>query len=211
MYMSNILDALMLTKDYMLEKRGVNQHSGNGLMADLFQVGKNAYVTVAKKEGKETTIGGLAEDFFEREVFGKHKRNEMLWGMNVGKLSDFLAGYSSITGLAANSMGAMANVLVGKIQMLIESGLGMGGEFFNFKELKQAELIYWKLIWPYLNEISSITKSSKMSMLIDRFDALDSFYENLRERGFYKGPIEKIVGNKELFFLYGSGEHLLHT
>lgn len=48
-------------------------------------------------------------------------------------------------------------------------------------------------------------------MLIDRFDALDDFYEKLREQGFYKGPLEKIVGNKELFFLYGSGEHLLHA
>ena len=48
-------------------------------------------------------------------------------------------------------------------------------------------------------------------MLIDRFDALDDFYEKIREQGFYKGPLEKIVGNKELFFLYGSGEHLLHA
>lgn len=104
----------------------------------------------------DTSLGGLAEDFFEREIFGKRKKSEMLWGMNLGKISDFLTGYSSVTGLALNTMGATANVLVGKVQMLIEAGLGLGGEFFNMKALTRADLKYWQLLPSYLGEISSI-------------------------------------------------------
>ena len=46
---------------------------------------------------------------------------------------------------------------------------------------------------------------------MDRFDVTDDFYEKIKESGFYKNPISKVLGNTNLFFLYGIGEHLLHA
>ena len=36
-------------------------------------------------------------------------------------------------------------------------------------------------------------------------------YQKMKDTGFYKNPIYKIVGNSSLLFLYGMGEHLLHA
>ena len=211
--MNNIIDALLLTKDFMLNRK-VAQTEGGSVIADISKVGKQTTATLATKLGISTGLNDLAEDFFERNVYGKSKKNEgYLWGTKIrmDKVTDALTGYTSVTGLAVNALGAEANVLVGKLQMLIEAGLGFGGEFFNMKDLCYADAKYFQMLAPLLNEVASPTKSSLLGLLMEKFDVQDDFYEKIKETGFYKQPISKIIGNKSLFFLYGIGEHLLHA
>ena len=214
--MNKILDALMLTKDYMLQKLNIPIKEGGNLAVQQTKLGKKTYVNVATKLGVATDLEGLADDFFERVVFGrarKPSKTVSLFGTKVSldKVSDSIVGYSSVTGLMVNTLGAQANLFVGKLQMLIDSGIGMGGEFFNMKDLGYAEVKYWQLLPPLLNEIKSNNKSSLLGLLMDRFDVTDDFYEKIKESGFYKNPISKVLGNTSLFFLYGIGEHLLHA
>lgn len=212
--MNGILDSLLLAKDYMLTQRDVAQTSGGGVLADTQRLGKKAYVNVATKSGIATDLGGLADDFFERAVYSKSRKDEgYLWGTKIklDKFTDALVGYTSVAGLAVNVLGGEANMLVGKIQMLIESGLGMGGEFFGMKDLLYADAKYFQMLGPLLNEVASNTKSSELHLLMERFDVLGDFYDKIKETGFYNNPISKIIGNTNLFFLYGIGEHLLHA
>lgn len=212
--MDNILDALMLAKDYMLTQRPVQQTAGGNTMANMAKLGKKTYVNVATKMGVETELGGLADDFFERCVYGKTRKDEgYIWGtkVRVDKAIDFLTGYTSITGLVVNVLGAEANILVGKLQMLIESGLGMGGEFVNMKDLVYSDAKYIQMLPELLNDVASNNKSSMLGLMMQEFDVLDDFYEKIKETGFYKSPLSKIIGNTNLFFLYGIGEHLLHA
>lgn len=212
--MDKILDALLLAKDFMLTQRRVEQSSGGSTLADIQRLGKKAYVNVATKAGIATNLGGLADDFFERAVYSKSRKDEgYLYGtkIRIDKLVDAVTGYTSITGLAVNTLGAEANLLVGKLQMLIESGLGFGGEFFNMKDLVYSDAKYFQMLPELLNEVSSNNKSSLLGLMMQRFDVLDDFYEKIKETGFYKSPISKIIGNRSLFFLYGIGEHLLHA
>lgn len=209
-----ILDTLLLAKDYMLTQRDVAQTSGDSVLADAQRLGKKAYTNIATKAGIATGLGGLADDFFERVIYSKSRKDEgYLFGTKVrlDKAVDALTSYTSVTGLAVNVLGGEANLLVGKIQMLIESGLGFGGEFFNMKDLVYADAEYFHLLGPLLNEINSNTKSSKLGLLMERFDVLDDFYDKIKETGFYKNPISRVIGNTNLFFLYGIGEHLLHA
>lgn len=212
--MNQILDSLLLAKDYMLTQRRAASNSGSGIKTDIQKLGKRAYVNIATKLGIETDLGGLADDFFERVVYGKNRKDEgYLWGTKIklDKLTDALTGYTSVTGLAANVLGGEVNLLVGKIQMLIESGLGLGGEFFGVKDLMYADTKYFQMLGPLLNELASNNKSSELGLLMERFDVLGDFYDKIKETGFYKNPISKIIGNTSLFFLYGIGEHLLHA
>ena len=214
--MNKILDSLMLTKDYMLQQLNVPITEGGNTAVQQTKLGKKIYVNIATKLGVATDLGGLADDFYERVVFSKARKQSKtisLFGTKVSldKMTDSIVGYSSVTGLAVNTLGAQANLFVGKLQMLIDSGLGMGGEFFNMKDLGYAEAKYWQLLGPLLNEIKSNNKSSLLGLLMDRFDVTDDFYEKIKESGFYKNPISKVLGNTSLFFLYGIGEHLLHA
>lgn len=212
--MDKILDALMLAKDYMLTQRPVQQTSGGNVLANTTKVGKKIYANVATKMGVETGLGGLATDFFERCVYSKSKKNEgYIWGtkIRIDKTLDYLKGYTSVTGLATNILGAGANVLVGKLQMLIDSGLGMGGEFFNMKDMVYADAKYFQMLPELLVEVNSNNKSSLLGLMMEEFDVSGDFYEKIKETGFYKNPISKIIGNSNLFFLYGIGEHLLRA
>ena len=214
--MNKILDSLLLTKDYMLQKLNVPIKEGGNLAVQQTKLGKKIYVNVATKLGVATGLEGLADDFYERVVFSKSRKQGKtisLFGTKISldKATDSLVGYSSVTGLMVNTLGAQANLFVGKLQMLIDSGIGMGGEFFNMKDLGYAETKYWQLLAPVLNEIKSNNKSSLLGLLMDRFDVTDDFYEKMKESGFYKNPISKVLGNTSLFFLYGIGEHLLHA
>lgn len=212
--MNDILDVLLLAKDYMLTQRSIPQSSGDEKKISMKKLGKQVYVTAASKLGISTDLSGLTQDFYEKAVYGRaHKDEGYLWGtkIKVDKLVNAVTGYTSITGLAVNVLGAQANVLVGKLQMLIDSGMGLGGEFFGFKDLVFADAKYFQMLPELLVEVASTTKSSKLGLLMERFDVLDDFYEKLNETGFYKSPLSKILGNTNLFFLYGIGEHLLHA
>lgn len=211
--MNKIIDALMMTKDF-LANRKVNPNKGQKIAGDIFSLGRVDYFDPLIKKGSESKSMDLIDDFYERIVFGEKKKDSgYLWGSKISldKLADTLTGYTSIVGLSTNFIGAQANALIGKVQMLIESGLGMGGEFFEVKDLAYADVKYFQLLREVLPEVASNNKSSLLGLLMERFDALDDFYEKLKSTGFYKNPISKILGNTSMFFLYGLGEHLLHA
>jgi hypothetical protein len=92
--------------------------------------------------------------------------------------------------------------------MVIEAG---GGEFFGFKDYLKGSAQYWEMLPKLLAELTSNNKTSKLGLLMEKFDVLDDFYDKLRETGFYENGLNKIIGNTSLFFLYGIGEHLLHA
>lgn len=212
--MNNILDALLLTKDWMLQVREVQTQIGGHNAIDRQSLGKKQYVIAASKKGFKSSLNGLTEDFFERLVYSRLRKDEgCIFGSKIkwDKAVDMLTGYTSVAGLAVNFLGAEANLLVGKLQMLIETGLGMGGEFFNMKDMFYADAKYFQMLAPVLNEVNSNNKTSLLGLMMERFDVLDDFYEKMKETGFYKTPLAKIIGNKNLFVLYGLGEHLLHA
>lgn len=207
--MNTILDSLLLTKDYMLSVRRVNEQEGGQYLFDLHKLQNTFYANQAGKLGKETALGEFVDDFYEREIYSKtKKKGRVIWGIQCDKGLDALTSYNSITGLTVNALGGIANALVGKVQMVIEAG---GAEFFNFKDLGWSDVKYFQLLPELLAETTSITKSSLLGKLMEKFDVLDDFYEQLQRTGFYKTPLGKIIGNTNLFFLYGMGEHLLHA
>lgn len=208
--MNKVVDTLILAKDFMLQKK-VAKDSGGNILSDTHRLGKKTYTAVATSAGINTSLKGLVDDFYERAVYGRMKKNEgYIWGTKIrmDKATDFLTGYTSVAGLSVNILGAQANILVGKLQMLIEAG---AGEFFGFKDMAFADAKYFQMLPELLLEVNSNVKSSELGLLMEKFDVLDDFYEKIKETGFYKSPISKIIGNRNLFFLYGIGEHLLHA
>ena len=99
-------------------------------------------------------------------------------------------------------------MLVGKLQGFIE---GVAGEFFDLGDMGYAEAKYFQLIMPYLLEYNSNNKSSLLGLLAEKFDVQEGFYQNLRRQGFHTSLIGKVLGNANLFMLYGMGEHMLHN
>ena len=211
MEMSKIIDALMLSKDWILGERKYAQTEGNRVANDIFTWGRDMVIkSVYKKNGYTE---GLLTDFYEKSVYGKTKIDNgsfYLFGVKIdkNKIADWATTYTSTTGLVTNMLGAQANVLVGKLQMLIDGG---AGEFYNLKDLGIGEYEYFKELAPFLLELNSNNKSSKMGLLLEKFDILEDFYGSLKSKGFHKSALGRMLSNANLFMLYGMGEHMLHA
>lgn len=212
--MNAISDLLELTQGYLTDHvngRKTNQIIGNKSLLDIFTFGKETYVnTINKTKGLNSDI--LLNDFYEKNVYGKHKKTSKtvsVFGVDVSldKAADLMTRYTSFTGLAVNVMGAQANLLVGKLQMVIEAG---AGEFFNLKDFAAAEAKYYQMLPELMNELNSNNKKSKLQLLGDYFDVTDDFLEKAREKGFNKDALSRILTNPNFLFMYGMGEHVLH-
>ena len=211
--MNKVIDALMLSKDWLLSKRSTQKTAGDKVLTDIFTWGRDMYMNSVTNDIGSSRSAGLLTDFMDTAAFGRTKKSEgtiSLFGYKISKdkAADLMTGYSSITGLTTNLLGAQANLLVGKLQMIIE---GSAGEFFDLKDLAVGEFEYFEMIPQLLLELNSNYKSSKLGLLMEKFDVLGDYYGKLKEAGFYKSAFGKIVGNTNLFFMYGIGEHYLHA
>lgn len=211
--LNTVLDTLMLTKEWLLnnkEGRQQDKVEGERKLVDLFKWGKDIFMQSVMKE--QNSESSLVIDFFEKDVFGKLKKDEeiSLFGTTVklDKAADWLTGFTSRTGLTVNILGAQANALVGKLQMTIE---GACGQYFDLGDLGYAEIRYWQMVMPYLMEYNSNNKTSLLGLLSDKFNVMEGYYQDLKQKGFQISALGKILSNTNLFLLYGMGEHMLHN
>lgn len=210
--MSKFFDILQLTKDF-IAKKDVTATMGQSVIGSVYEGGKKILgINTATKQGESRTAGFL-NDYWEANVIGRRKKAFVVGNTSIDKIADSLTRYTSVVGLSANVLGAQANLLVGKIQMLIESGFCIlgGGEFFSMKDYRKAQAQYLKLMWPCLAEMGSNNKKSKLGLLMDFFDVSSDFFDQLKEQGYHSSALAKILGNSSLFMLYGGGEHMLHA
>ena len=208
--LNSVLDTLMLTKDWLLTKRQQDKVEGERRLVDLFKWGKDIFMQSVMKE--QNSEASLIVDFFEKDVYGKLKKDEEvnIFGTTVklDKAADWLTGFTSRTGLTVNILGAQANALVGKLQMTIE---GACGQYFDLGDMGYAEVKYWQMVMPYLMEYNSNNKTSTLGLLSEKFNVMEGYYQDLRQKGFQISALGKILSNTNLFLLYGIGEHMLHN
>lgn len=209
--MNKIVDALELTKDYIIEDRQVQQYSGDKKLTEAFQVLNKKFNKHYTVSGSKSNIGTKLENYYQSVVYGKKKVDQGTIGdsnVDTAKTLDTLKSYTGVVGLGLNLFSAIGNITAGKMQMFIDS---IAGEYYNYKNMAIGKKNYYAMLPEYMAELNSIKKSSKMALLIDEFDALEEFYDNLKRTGYYKGPISRILGSTNLFFLNSMGEHYLHT
>ena len=212
--LNKAMDALLLTKDWLQNGRDIQATEGGRKLVDIFTWGGDmALKAVTLNKGTSGT-GAAVQDFFEANVYNKrHKDGQsgvtiMGHRITADKLTSALTGYTSTVGLAANLLGAQANLLVGKLQMIIEASCG---EFFTMKDWGVSEIQYFQMLGPYLNELASNNKSSELALLMDYFNVEGDFIDHLKESGMYNSIVGKIINNSNLLFMYGMGEHMLHA
>lgn len=210
--MNKVVDVLELARD-LVKDRQVQQVSGDAKLVEAFKVVHKKFSKAYTKPGERTNIGDRLDDYYASVLYGKSKRDEgtvNIFGLEVeaAKLLDEVKNYTGAVGLGLNLFSAISNVTMGKMQIFIE---GVGGEYFNLKDSAIGKKNYYALLPHYLGQLNATYKTDKMSLLIDKFDALEEFYGSLRSKGYYQSAISRIMGEANLFILNNMGEHYLHT
>lgn len=220
--MSEVISGLEMTKE-LLKERKVTQTSGDKVINETFKILGRVFHREFATPGDQNRIGKRLDDYFDSVLYGQMKRAGETWKIgnveiNSAKTLDALKQYSGVVGLGLNAFSAIANVTVGKMQLWIDAVAGSVGEkignnntYFTLKDYAWSKIIYNKELPTLLAEINSTKKTSKMALMVDKFDALEEFYSNLKRTGFYQGPLSRFIGNSTLFVLQNLGEHVLHT
>lgn len=205
--MSQVIDVLELTRDF-IKDREVQQLSGDKALVESFKVLHTEFREPFTRKGKDSNIGKRIDDFYASAIYDKKKREEGTIGKKVdtAQTLDSIKAYTGMVGLGLNTFSAITNVTVGKMQIFIEA---VGGEYFGYKNSIIGKKNYYKDLPAYLGELNAIQKTNKMALLIDKFDALEEFYEGIREK--YTGNMSRIIGKTNLMILNNMGEHYLHT
>lgn len=209
---SKIIDVMELTKALILD-REVQQYSGDNKLQDTYNLLGKTYGKPYTIKGSESKLGARLEDFFEAHFYGRKKMDEGTFKfgnteVDTAKSLDALKGYTGILGLGLNTFSGISNAVAGKIQMSIEAA---GGRYFNFKDLTTATAYYYKELPDYLSELNSKKKRSNLSLLLDRFDPMEEFYEEVKNSKGYSNAFARAIGNTNVFILNNLGEHLLHS
>ncbi len=210
--MNKIVDALELTRS-LVKEREIQQYSGDHKLREAFTVVNKKFNKHYTKPGANSNIGERLDDYFDAVVYNRLKKDQGSFKMfgnevDTAKTLDSIKSYTGVIGLGLNVFSGISNITSGNIQMVIEA---VGGEYFGLKNWIKAKKNYYSLLPKYLSELNSTTKTSKLGLLIDKFDVMEDFYNSLKEQGKFKGPLARILGQTSVFMLNNLGEHYLHS
>ena len=206
--MNRVIDALELARDFVLD-REIQQSSGDLVLQELYKVLGKEYKKTYTKVGADTSVGERLNDYYSSVIYGEKKIDEGTWnGVDKSKVVDAIKSYTGALGLGFNLFAGISNITMGKLQLLIE---GTSSEYYGPKSLAWSIKEFYKLLPQYLGELNATNKTNKLALFIDKFDALEDFYNNLRTTGYYKGAVSRIMGSTNIFILNHIGEIYLHT
>ena len=208
--MFKLLDIIEVGRD-LIRSTKVQQWAGNKkLMSKIKAFGEEIQEDY-EKSGDDLRIVQRFDSLVDMQVYGNMKEDEGVFSVlgkeiDIAKVSDSLMQLTSLQTLGLNFFSGINNVAMGKMQLLLE---GVAGEYFGNKNLKNAEIAYFRDVIAYAGEIGKNTNTSKLGLFIEKFDVLQEWDKEAQKKDFHKNSILKIFGNGAAFFMSSAGEHYL--
>ena len=210
--MNEVVDILEVGRSYVKE-RAVLENEGNSPIMSRFNALGKVYKAYVERAGSGTNIAGRLDDYMDSVVYEERKNDEgsfeiLRINLDTTKTLDAIKDYTGLIMLGFNIFSTLSNIGMGKLQQWIEAA---GGEYFTFKDYAKAVTQYSALMPGCLAEMASPVKKNKLSLLIQMFDPMGDYYENLRDPNFQKSKVARILGNGIMAYIgMNAGEHLLH-
>lgn len=209
--MNSIADFMELGNSQM-QDRNIIKTSGVNKMFERFKLGDIAFQKDYTIPGSKSENAKVLRQYIDRNVYGlrKNKESIIIGGkeVNYGSIGDALKSYSSVVGLGLNIFSGTTNLTMGIAQTLIQCA---GKQYFRIGNVLRANARYFKglpmgIIGQYSDE-----KKDKLNLLIQKFDCLEEYYNELDDNNFYGGIFKKMVGKWNPMILNSMGEHYLHS
>lgn len=211
--MNKIIDVLELTRDF-IHDREVQQYSGDKKLEEVFTVLHNQFRKGYTKSGTSTNISARIDDYYESVIYGKSKKDQGTLPISfkdgskvdVAKTLDNIRNYTGNVSLGLNLFTALSNITVGKFQLFMEA---IGSQYYNYKNIVNSKKKYYQLLPQCMAEINSPIKTSKLALLMQKFDAAENSFGRNTHAGLYNSTLQRIFGRSNLYFLMTAGEHYL--
>lgn len=209
-YMNKIVNGIEFMKDYMLNtypEAKMNDLKG----ADIISLRNNTIIKGLKD--KEFLTPRLVQELMDAQLYGKKLHKESKWT----KFWLSMLGYTSKRHLTVNLKGAIANEIVGELQMFIEAG---GGQFYNTADLlwahgmllgEGAKAVGGAVIGQGALIDYAFNNESSMPVVLGRFfNPIDDNFDKIGRGRYHTNILRHLISEDLSFMGYGIGEHMIH-
>lgn len=153
---------LLLT---VTENKEVGDTVGIRNLSKIFKIGEKKYRVVAK-EGSSNEYEKL-KSMIENRLY-----NITSTDFEFGKIAQTVMAWTGSVMMSMNFFSGVANVMQGKTMNFLES---VGGNFYNTKNLKNAENKFFADMGGWMNDLGSVTNKSKTRLMIDMLNVQGDF------------------------------------
>ena len=206
--LNKIVDQLEIGRTLIKENLEVQQTRGANKVVEKFKVLGN---TVNKNIIiQNSNIAEKLNDFLECQVYGRYlKDHGTLFNTNINtnKVVSEILRRSSLANLGFNWLANLANIATGKAMQRIEAA---SGEFFNYKELIQADKIFAQEMMNYTTDIGKRVKTSKLALFDQLFNVRQTFDQQVKRQQ-HSNLLKRIFGEQIAYLGQDAGDHWLYN
>ena len=175
----------------------------------ISQVGNKDEVDPSTNTPKRKESSNIIERmnaYYDMNIYKESKKDEgTIAGTKIdkGKAADRLMEWSSSITMAFNVLANISNVATGRAQILMEA---VGGQFYNYKDMKYADMLLTKHIGDFVQDLTKKTKSSWLYTVCETFNSMQDYDQDIKHKDFDKKWFERIKLNGISMFLQQAGE-----
>lgn len=149
----------------------------------------------------------MATHIYQRHIKDEGVTNLGILKLNNAKLGNWILKTSSVVSLGFNYLANMANVATGVAMTNIEAA---AGEYFNARQLLDADRTYFSNLPAFLAELGSRNKTNFLSLFKELFNIKADFPDRVKKNT-KRNILQKLFGNEIAYLGQDCGDHWLYT
>lgn len=202
---SKVLGTIELSKDILAEREIL---TGKFDPVTLFNK-KDKKGKPITSSGKESHAYKRYEDYINMVIYGQQQKSEKIKGYDVAKIIDQINRYTALNSLAGNIYSGISNITLGSA---LERTEAIAGEFYDNKDLLEADKIYTSELVGTIEDIGQRQDSSKLNLWIEHMNTLQNYNRDFRDLDAGRDTVfSRLMKESSLFFLNHVGEHYMQT
>jgi hypothetical protein len=179
--------------------------------------GKNLVDATATKLGIDKKYltkhdGNLAaahlESFIDMQIYGALSEKEIIGGLDAGKITDTMIGFTAHTTMAWDVLKPVANALQANVVLATE---GFAREHVSAKNLLKAKGKYLMSQGEMMSDATKPFNQSLTGQMIDLYDAIQGQFSDEYGKTLGWSAAKRAVQSKTGFFMMNMGEHEVQT
>lgn len=209
--MRNVVNPLEIGKHMVIKSTmKINATRGDKKVFEQFTFGDRTIKNPIFENVEASKFAAMLNDFMESKVYGRYlKDSGETLGIDNNKAAGLLLKLGSTVQLGFNLLAWMANATTGVAMQNIEA---FAGEFFNAKELFNADTEFAKEMPAFMGDIGQRIKTSKLSLFDDMFDVRQNITSKIRNKRFTnRNLLTRVFGPGIQYIGQDAGDHWLYN
>lgn len=212
--MSDIVNPLEIGRwlAYNVDGKGriIKATQGGKQLVERWKAGGSTTQSPLTVDVRQSNFKKTLDAFFNSKIYNRYlKDSGEIGGVDVNKAGGLALKLGSMVQLGFNALANLASVGTGIAMLNIEAA---SGEFFNAKELANADAAYMKELGSYVSDIGQRVQDSWLSLFDDMFDVRQNFSGKIKNKDWLnKTIVTRIFGPGIQFLGQEMGDHWLYN